>query len=69
MTCDSHILQPALQSVLSKVRDGLNVASGFRAELHNLLVYEPGGHFKPHRDSEKVPGMFGTLVVNTPFQT
>ena len=22
-----------------------------------------GGHFKPHRDSEKEDGMFGTLII------
>lgn len=35
-------------------------------QLHNLLVYGPGGHFAAHRDSEKVPGMFGTLVITLP---
>jgi hypothetical protein len=36
------------------------------AELYKLLLYETGGHFKPHTDTEKVPGMFATLVVQLP---
>lgn len=37
-----------------------------RAELYKLLLYEEGAFFKPHQDSEKTPGMFGTLVVCLP---
>ncbi|KAK5955576.1 hypothetical protein OHC33_003217 [Knufia fluminis] len=36
------------------------------AELYKLLLYEEGAFFKPHQDSEKTPGMFGTLVVSLP---
>ena len=36
------------------------------ARLYKLLVYETGGMFRPHRDSEKESGMFGTLVVLLP---
>ena len=36
------------------------------AELYKLLVYDPGGFFLPHRDTEKAGGMFGTLVVTLP---
>lgn len=35
------------------------------AELYKLLLYE-GAFFKPHKDSEKAPGMFGTLMVCLP---
>jgi len=31
-----------------------------------LLVYEKGGFFVSHRDSEKAPRMVGTLVVSLP---
>jgi hypothetical protein len=41
---------------------GMNVS----ATLYKLLVYETGGLFRPHRDSEKADGMFGTLVVVLP---
>lgn len=33
-----------------------------------LLLYEEGGHFKKHRDTEKEANMFGTLVVALPSQ-
>ena len=36
------------------------------AQLYKLLVYEPGGFFAPHRDTEKVDGMVATLVVSLP---
>jgi hypothetical protein len=36
------------------------------ARLHNLLVYGPGQLFKPHQDTEKHPGMVGTLVLVWP---
>ena len=38
------------------------------AEFYKLLVYDEGGFFLPHRDSEKSPGMFATLVVVLPAQ-
>jgi hypothetical protein len=34
--------------------------------LYKLLLYEAGGHFKAHRDTEKAAGMFGTLVLQFP---
>lgn len=37
-----------------------------RAEVYKLLLYEPGGFFKKHRDTEKAKGMFATLVVQLP---
>ena len=37
-----------------------------RAELYKLLIYEPGGFFLPHRDTEKTDGMVATLVVALP---
>ena len=36
------------------------------AQLYKLLVYEPGGFFAPHRDTEKMDGMVATLVVSLP---
>lgn len=36
------------------------------ANLYKLRLYEEGGHFKKHRDTEKEPGMFGTLVIQLP---
>lgn len=31
-----------------------------------LLLYEEGSFFRPHKDSEKAPGMIGTLVLSLP---
>ncbi|KAF2502794.1 hypothetical protein BU16DRAFT_612396 [Lophium mytilinum] len=36
------------------------------AELYKMLLYEKGAHFKAHQDSEKAPGMFGTMVICLP---
>lgn len=37
-----------------------------RVEPYKLLLYEPGSFFKPHKDSEKAPGMIGSMVVCLP---
>jgi hypothetical protein len=36
------------------------------ATLYELLAYETGGLFRPHRDTEKADDMFGTLVLVLP---
>jgi 2OG-Fe(II) oxygenase superfamily len=36
------------------------------AQLYKLLIYDPGAFFLAHRDTEKVEGMFGTLVLVLP---
>lgn len=37
-----------------------------RAEPYKLLLYEEGSFFKRHKNSEKAPGMVGTLVICLP---
>lgn len=55
--------------LLTQVQEGLGIPNiDFLAEPYKLLVYEPGGFFLPHRDTEKAPGMFGTLVLTLPSQ-
>lgn len=44
----------------------LGITTSMKAEFYNLLVYEKGGKFLPHRDSEKAESMFGTLVIVMP---
>ena len=39
---------------------------GIKPNLYKVLLYEEGGHFKPHRDTEKEEGMFASLVVQLP---
>ncbi len=59
----------SFEAILSRVTDGLGCARAeVSAELYKLLVYDPGGFFKPHRDTEKCAGMFGTLVVALPSE-
>ena len=57
-----------MNQVVSNVRDQLGVQAHLRveAQLYKLLLYEKGSFFKTHRDSEKVDGMFGTLVIVLP---
>jgi hypothetical protein len=57
----------SLRRVLADAARGLGCEdAAIRAELYKLLVYDPGGFFLPHRDSEKSPGMFGTLLIQLP---
>jgi hypothetical protein len=39
---------------------------GVKAHLYKMLIYEKGGHFLVHRDTEKEPGMFGTYLLHLP---
>jgi hypothetical protein len=57
----------ALKELVVATAEQLGTSADYvDAELYKLLLYEPGGHFKPHADTEKVPGMFATLVVQLP---
>jgi 2-oxoglutarate-Fe(II)-dependent oxygenase superfamily protein len=56
----------ALDAILARVAEGLGVNEPIAAELYKLLVYDQGSFFASHRDTEKVPGMFATLVVALP---
>jgi len=38
------------------------------ARPYKLVLYEKGGFFLPHRDTEKVNGMFATLVIQLPAE-
>ncbi|KAL2410408.1 hypothetical protein ABEF95_000804 [Exophiala dermatitidis] len=59
----------AINRILNDVYEGLSLNCGrgnVSADLYKLLLYEEGAFFKPHRDSEKAPGMFGTLMICLP---
>ncbi len=59
--------EPTLAQILESVASGLGCApSAVRADLYKLLVYDEGGFFKAHRDTEKAEGMFATLVIVLP---
>ena len=55
-----------LDRIVAQAAEGLGVSDPVTAEFHKLLVYGPGGFFVGHRDTEKAPGMFATLVVVLP---
>ncbi len=60
-----------LKPILGSVRDdlGLPETSLLTAELHSMLVYEPGQFFAAHQDSEKSDQMIGTLIVVLPSRS
>lgn len=57
-------LVPVLDELRAEL--GLPDSCHLRAELHSVLMYEQGQFFLPHKDSEKVDAMVGTLVVTLP---
>ncbi len=66
-----EVLHPAwtetsLPAITSAAARALGVDGAVTANPYKLLVYEPGDFFVAHRDTEKEPGMFATLVVALP---
>lgn len=55
-----------LEAIVSRAVEGLGVSGPVEASLYKLLVYDDGSFFVDHRDTEKAPGMFATLVVLLP---
>ena len=59
----------SLGAIMEQVADGLGCPSErLEARPYKLLLYETGGFFTPHRDTEKQVGMIGTLVVSLPTE-
>ncbi|MDE0059529.1 MAG: 2OG-Fe(II) oxygenase [Defluviicoccus sp.] len=53
--------------ILDRVAAGLGCPGDrLEARLYKLLIYERGGFFAAHRDTEKAPGMIATLTVSLP---
>lgn len=65
---ESKAWRGLIQGLVEELSEELAVEGEVRAELYKLLIYEEGGHFKPHRDSEKAAGMFGTLIITLPAE-
>ncbi|KAI1642048.1 uncharacterized protein F4817DRAFT_18483 [Daldinia loculata] len=65
-----EIRAPVWQAYLNKtlvyVAKKLVITSPISAELHKMLLYEQGAMSKTPPDTEEIPGMFGTLVINLP---
>ena len=58
-----------LAGIVERATEGLGVSEPVTAELYKLLIYDKGSFFVSHRDTEKAPGMFATLVVALPSQS
>jgi len=56
-----------MHETMIKVGLGLGLeGQKLRCHLYDLLLYEKGSFFLPHRDGEKLDGMVATLVVVLP---
>ena len=60
----ANTLRPMLDTVRNDL--GLPATTALKAELHSMLVYEPGQFFAAHQDSDKDDRMIGTLIVLLP---
>jgi predicted 2-oxoglutarate/Fe(II)-dependent dioxygenase YbiX len=58
-----------LDEIVTRAVEGLGVSEPVAAELYKLLIYDEGSFFVSHRDTEKAPGMFATLVLALPSQS
>jgi hypothetical protein len=79
---DERWMKESLGKLVDQVMQDLGIATGTddagstcssnsrqaRVEAHlcMMLLYEEGGHFERHSDSEKEAGMFGTLLIQLP---
>src|SRR3984893_328084 len=59
----------SLDGIVARAAEGLGLPEPVTAEFYKLLVYDEGSFFVSHRDTEKVPGMFATLVLVLPSQS
>ncbi|KAK7744787.1 hypothetical protein SLS62_010020 [Diatrype stigma] len=64
--CSNPSWKAYLDTLLQEAAKNLGMPGTIRAEPYKLLLYEEGSFFKRHKDSEKVPGMVGTLVICLP---
>lgn len=55
-----------VEVVQPHIQHDLRLEVGFRLSLYKLLLHKSGSFFKPHRDSEKDDGTFGTVVIQLP---
>lgn len=55
-----------LAGLVADIARGLGVNEPVAADFYKLLVYDAGSFFVDHRDTEKVAGMFATMVLVLP---
>jgi hypothetical protein len=59
--------EETFKTILAQVVKGLGCQQvNVNAELYKVLLYDAGGFFISHRDTEKTEGMFGTLAIVLP---
>ncbi len=58
--------EKVLTELVAEATLGLGVSEPVKADFYKLLVYDTGSFFVDHRDTEKVPGMFATMVIVLP---
>ncbi len=63
---DGKHWQATLDRAVALAAEGLGVDEPVSAEFYKLLIYDKGSFFVSHRDTEKEPGMFATLVLALP---
>jgi hypothetical protein len=68
---DKRRWNQTLRPMLDTIRDdmGLPSESSLDAQLHSMLLYEPGQFFAAHQDSEKDDQMIGSMVVLLPSRS
>ncbi|EQC25455.1 hypothetical protein SDRG_16674, partial [Saprolegnia diclina VS20] len=69
---DKVHLSPAWTAAVNQLAidacEKLGLSFAVDAHLYKLLLYEAGDFFLEHQDTEKEPGMFGTLLVQLPAE-
>ncbi len=58
--------ETTLAELVTDAARGLGVEEPVEADFYKLLVYDAGSFFLSHRDTEKISGMFATLVIVVP---
>ena len=54
------------EPIIAWAARGFGISESIEAELYKLLIYDQGSFFVSHRDTEKAPGMFATMVLVLP---
>jgi len=58
--------EKTLAGLVADIALGLGVSDPIAADFYKLLVYDTGSFFVDHRDTEKIRGMFATMVLVLP---
>ena len=58
--------QKFLKRIAERIREDLGIGGRISLHFYKLLLYGKGGHFRAHRDTEKLGAMIGSLIVVLP---